>query len=180
MIVILGGGGHSKVLIEALRYRADSALDRISVMNFHTDFDSLERTIPKDTFLKLVNGVGLMDARKIVYAYAKSKPYRNQSVIHPSAVISSDGDSIFGDGLQAMAGAVIQPGCKIGHNVLVNTGAQIDHDCIIGDHCHIAPGAILCGGVTVGEGAFIGAGAVIPEGRKIPDNAFVPAGTVFK
>ena len=182
MIVILGNGGHSRVLMEALnaqlrilRYKPHE----VSSVEFHSDFDNIEKKYPRDSF-KLVNGVGSMGARKTVYNYIRTKTYENPKIIHPSAVVSRDEGRIFGDGLQVMAGALIQPGCKIGHNVLINTGAQIDHDCIIGDHCHIAPGAILCGGVTVGEGAFIGAGAVIPEGRKIPDNAFVPAGTVFK
>ena len=79
-----------------------------------------------------------------------------------------------------MAGAIIQPGARIGCNVLVNTRAVVEHDCMVGDHAHIAPGAFLlrchcrsaktpmsararsfCVGVNVGAGSVVAAGAVV-------------------
>ena len=77
-----------------------------------------------------------------------------------------------------MAGAIIQPGARIGRNVLVNTRAVVEHDCQIGDHCHIAPGAVLCGGVSVGEGAHVGAGAIVLGGVKLGAGSVVAAGAV--
>jgi len=77
-----------------------------------------------------------------------------------------------------MAGAVVQAGCRIGENVIVNTRASIDHDCDIEAHAHVAPGAVLSGCVHVGERAHIGAGATVIQGLTIGAGAIVGAGAV--
>ena len=164
MIIILGKGGHAKVCAEALRSHSREIL-----FEFRTTEDQISVND------EVIIGIGDIKIRRSLF-----EKYRWQvlSLAHPSSVIASDYKPNLG--IQIMAGAIIQPGCKIDENVLINTRASVDHDCIIGSHVHIAPGAILCGGVTVRDGAFIGAGAIIPEGRNVPADAFVPAGTVFK
>ncbi len=161
-MIVLGNGGHAKVCADVVR-----------LMNLgepqHRNF-SLDQNFSCEWY---VIGVGDMATRKALYGRLAD---RLHWLWHPSAIVSSDLRR--GRGAQIMAGAIIQPGCKIGHNVLINTRASVDHDCTIGDHVHIAPGAILCGNVTVGEGAFIGAGAVVTEGKVVPPNSFCNAGTV--
>ena len=176
MIVILGNGGHAKVCGEVV-YCQHPNEDV-----FYEEFD-INTGIRPDMRARYVIGVGDLTLRRELFTRFSRVGMGMIGIRHPSAVLPTFQryiDFCANRCIQIMAGAIIQPGCKIGVNVIINTGAQIDHDCVIGSHSHIAPGAILCGGVTVGKGAFIGAGAVIPEGRKIPDNAFVPAGTVFK
>jgi len=75
-----------------------------------------------------------------------------------------------------MAGVVIQPGCAIGENSIINTRAGVDHDCRIGHDVHVAPGATLCGTVTVEDGAFIGAGATVIQGLRVGARAVVECG----
>jgi acetyltransferase EpsM len=48
-----------------------------------------------------------------------------------------------------VAGAVINPGVKLGENVIVNTCASVDHECVIEDGAHICPGVHLGGKVSV-------------------------------
>ena len=95
------------------------------------------------------------------------------TVIHPSAVISSS--AIIGIGTAIMAGAVVQAGARIGKHCIINTCASVDHDCIIGDYAHIAPGAHLCGHVEVGEGALVGVGVGIAPMCKVPAWTLVKA-----
>lgn len=170
MIVILGNGGHAKVCREAFHawmyHPRNPSIIKSECVEF--DIDALPDA------KKYVIGVGDMKLRRALYGMIGD---RLVPVFHPSAVMPEYHHP--GPGFQLMAGAIVQPGCTIGNNVLINTRASVDHDCIIGDHVHIAPGAILCGGVTVGEGTFIGAGAIIPEGREVPAGAFVKAGSVF-
>ena len=78
-----------------------------------------------------------------------------------------------------MAGVVIQPGCAIGENSILNTSVGVDHDCQIGRDVHVAPGATLCGTVTVDDGAFIGAGATVIQGLRIGARAMVGAGVTL-
>ena len=85
---------------------------------------------------------------------------------------------IFEDAAQIMRGVILDPGAKLGVNVLLNTGCQVDHDCIVGHHCVIGPGAILCGGVTLGAECAIGAGAIILQDVKLEARTKVPAGTL--
>lgn len=84
-------------------------------------------------------------------------------------------DSFIGDGTVIMAGAIVQPGCKIGKHVILNTGCSVDHDCVIGDYVHIAPGAHLCGNVTVGDGTLVGTGVCIAPNTVIPPWSLVKA-----
>ncbi len=93
--------------------------------------------------IEIVNAVGsvtLPVARKAVFTAFKMRGYSFATVIHPTAIISPYAE--LAEGVQVMAGAVIQPGCHIGCNTIINTRVSIDHDCTIGDHVHIAPSIV--------------------------------------
>lgn len=127
----------------------------------------------------LVNGLGSVGstaARAGLYRHFKNLGYTFASVIHPSAIIA--GDAGLAEGVQIMAGAVIQTGSSIGANTIINTRAGVDHDCVIAEDVHVAPGATLSGMVRIGAGAHIGAGATIVQNVGIGSNAVVGAGAV--
>jgi UDP-perosamine 4-acetyltransferase len=129
--------------------------------------------------IQLVNGlgsVGLPIIRQRLYERFKGLGYNFATIVHPSAVVASD--VVIGEGAQIMAGAVIQPSCRIGINSIINTRASVDHDCIIGDHAHIAPGVTLSGGVSVGACSHIGTGAMVIQGLSIGNGCLVAAGAV--
>lgn len=133
---------------------------------------------PAET-IHLVNGVGSVRVnprRRQLFEHFKSKGYRFASVVHPSAIIATD--VVLSEGAQIMAGAVIQAGCHVGMNTVINTGSVVDHDCHLGDHVHISPGATLSGGVRVGENAHVGTGATVIQGIQIGRNSLVAAGAV--
>lgn len=105
-------------------------------------------------------------------------------VVHPTAILSADLEC--GLAPQIMAGVIVQPRCKLGDFVVLNTGCQIDHDCVIDDFAVIAPGAVLTSRIHVKAKAYIGANAtILPGGRQgrepmltIGENAIVGAGSV--
>lgn len=186
--IIIGSGGHAKVLIEALL--ASSAVikgivdsnpmlagSRILGVPVLGGDDVVVEFTPSQ--IQLVNGVGsigLPNLRQRLYERFKILGYDFATVIHPSAVVTSD--VILGEGSQVMAGAVIQPGSHIGCNTIINTRASVDHDCIIGDHVHISPGVTLSGGVDIGAGSHIGTGATLIQGISIGCGCLVAAGAV--
>lgn len=187
-VIIIGGGGHAKVLIDALLLNkviilgiVDSDLSQkgnsilgISVIG---DDDVVFKYEPGK--IQLVNGigsVGLPIKRQRVFDKFKGMGFTFASVIHPSAVIASDAE--VREGAQIMAGAIIQLGSRIGKNSIVNTKASVDHDCIIGDHVHIAPGVTISGGVRVGNGVHIGTGAIVIQGINIADGSLIGAGSL--
>ncbi len=187
-VLIVGGGGHAKVLIEALRLRserilgileADPAMVGTEVLGVRVIGDDGELAIHPAASILLVNAIGSVNrptARSAVFMKFKEKGYSFATVIHPSAVVASD--AILGEGAQIMAGAVIQPGSRIGRNTIVNTNASVDHDCLIGDHVHLSPGVTLSGGVRVGDSVHVGTGATVIQGVTIGRNSLVGAGSV--
>lgn len=129
--------------------------------------------------VELVNGIGSVgdtSLRTIIFNKFKNLGYSFRSVIHPRAIVAENCD--FGEGVQVMAGTVINTGTKIAADTIVNTGAVIDHDGNIGSHVHIAPGVTISGGVQVGDGSHIGTGATIIQGVTIGERALVGAGAV--
>ena len=182
-IVVLGAGGHARVVVDALQCAG------LQVKGLVAPAEG-DRAVPGAPYLgtddalagkpgsvSLANGIGSVaepGRRAEVFERYSRLGFSFVQVIHTSATIARSAE--LGEGAQVMAGAVIQPAAKLGRNVLVNTRASVDHDCVIGDHVHIAPGATLSGGVVVGARAHIGAGAVVLQGRKVGDGAVIGAG----
>ena len=186
-IIVLGAGGHSKVLIEALRMSDRPILgitdpNKIKASEFYGikvlgDDDAVLKYSPDEVLL--VNGIGIMPDNNIRFKInqrMKENGFLFTSVIHPSAVIASDVE--INEGTQIMAGVVIQPGVHIGQSCIINTGVIIDHDCVINDGCHLAPGVSLSGNVTVGRRTHIGTGASIIQAITIGEGCIVAAGSV--
>jgi len=189
LILILGAGGHAKVLIDCLLHQSNVTIIGI-LDNDTTCFDKeilgigvlgaedkLKDYSPNQ--VQLINGLGSIDIpthRKNIFNKFKTLGYRFFSVIHPTACVANC--SQLSEGVQILAGSIIQPGCKIGNNVIVNTRATIDHDCHIADHVHLAPAVAMSGNVVVGEESHIGTGAVIVQGITIEAKCLVAAGAV--
>lgn len=187
-VIVIGAGGHAKVLIDALRSRAVPLLGIVEADSRRHGQMLLDVPIVGDDdavlgmaadSLLLVNGVGsvrVSAARRRLYESFKAKGYRFATVVHVSAIVAAD--VALAEGAQIMAGSVLQTGSRIGENAIINTRVAVDHDCEIGNHVHVSPGATLCGGVVVGDGAHIGAGATVIQGVRIGSNCMVAAGAV--
>jgi sugar O-acyltransferase (sialic acid O-acetyltransferase NeuD family) len=185
-VIVVGGGGHAKVLVSALLLQNKRILGFVDLNPSlppllgvpHLGDDSRVFLHTPDQ-VQLVNAVGSIDStvlRRTVFEKFRDKSYIFESVIHPSAIIAPEVQ--IADGVQIMAGAVVQPGSHVGCNVIINTGARVDHDCSIEAHAHISPGVTLSGNVLIGEGVHVGTGATIIQGIKIGAAAVVGAGAV--
>ena len=111
-----------------------------------------------------------------IYTMLKDAGLTPVSVIHPNTIIAKNAE--IGEGVQMMAGAIIQPEAIIGKACIINTRASIDHECILGDGVVIAPGAVLCGSVKVKNNAWVAAGATVLPWLTIGENVVVGAGAV--
>ena len=184
-IVIVGGGGHARVLLDILRLRKQVITGYTDVKvrapmplkYLGDDAAFIKKHSPREVVL--VNGigsVGLPQARREVYERFKKAGFVFLSVIHPRAVIASD--AVLGEGVQAMAGTVVNTGARAGENVIINTLSSVDHDSNIGAHTHIAPGVTVCADVHIGEGCHAGTGAKFIQGLRIGDGVLICAGAV--
>ena len=187
-VILLGAGGHAKVLLDILLEQnievlgivekdgADLPSDMYGIPVIGTDSDVQQYQPDK---VGLVNGIGSIGPtalRQKVYEKFRRQGYCFPQVIHPGAVVSRRAE--LGEGVQIMAGAVVNIGTRVKENSIINTNASVDHDCLIGAHVHIAPGVTLSGGVTVGNGSHIGTGASVVQGIEIGANVIVGAGAV--
>ena len=186
-IIIIGGGGHTRVLI-GMAQAAGLAIKGVITSNaallgeFILDVPVLgleDEVALEPASVLLVNGVGNRASRRgsglqpraAIYQRYRARGFDFLPLVSNHAVVQPH--VIMGEGVQVMPGAVVEPGAIIGEDVIINTRATIDHDVIIYPHCHVAPGAVLCGNVVVGEETHIGSGAVVIQGIRIFCNVVV-------
>ena len=189
-IIILGSGGHAKVVADTLKLLGKQVLGFVT-----NDNDSLKKILDinilgDDSILDkysnidvdLANGIGSIPydvTRWDVAKRMRNKDFRFPTFIHPTAFISSDVS--LDEGVQIMAGATIQTGTSIGMDTIINTAVAIDHDCSIGKNCHLAPGTVCSGGVSIKRGVHIGTGSVIIQNITIGKDTNIAAGsTLYK
>lgn len=186
-IVIVGAGGHAKVVIEVIRagglfeivgvvdQQADRADRPLDLPFLGDDAVLFDRAIPAECVAIGVGVPRVGGERPALFRRLRSCGYDVPALVHPSAIVAG---ATIGDGVQIMARAVVQPGTSIGENCIINTAAVVEHDCCVEADAHIAPGATLGGGVSVGAGAMVGLGASVLPGLKIGHGATVGAGAV--
>ena len=118
-VIVLGAGGHAKVIVESLRRCSITIIGltdiapgkkgaNLSGAPVIGDDTAVLGYRPEDVLL--ANGIGstgLPEERRRIFEGFKEKGYMFASVLHPSAVVSSD--VLVSEGAQVMAGAVIQP-----------------------------------------------------------------------
>lgn len=180
--VLVGAGGHAKVLVETIRAHGGA----VSCYVDARDADWLDaRRKASDAEAQpadgpIVLGIGGMtlkalDRRLDLYLSYRRRGFSAQPLVHNAAWISASAS--IGAGTVVLAGAVVQPAVRIGEAAIVNTGAIVEHDSVIGDGTHVAPGAIVLGNCRVGRCCMIGAGAVLLPDTEVPDNTLVAAAT---
>ena len=183
-IVLLGAGPHARMLAAFLTHMGHTirgciapAPEPESGLDWLGPDEKLSTLLgPGDLVINGIGSVAAINARRRAFEAAVAAGARFMDFRHPSAI--SHADAEFGVAAQVFAGAIVQPGCRIGSNVLLNTGAIIEHNVQIGDHCHVAPGACLGGGVIVGEAVHVGAGAVVLQGLNLGSRSVIGAGAV--
>lgn len=187
-VLILGAGGHARVVAAALLGAGRELVGYVDADESLWGTNSLGGQVlggderladfsPRK--ISLANGIGsvrLPILRRKVFERAKQLGFVFGAVIHPQSCVSPH--AVLGEGVQVMAGAVVQAGARIGENCIINSGAVIDHDCVLGGHVHVAPGATLSGGVIIGNNCHIGTGAVMINGVTLGADSVVGAGAV--
>jgi len=182
-LVIVGAGGHARVVLEALLPRL--AVGHLSPeptddrrLGAHLGGDDAIATLA-DGGHAFALGLGFVDAagaRRRAGVLDLLADAELVTIIHASAAISPS--ATVGAGTFVAAAAVLGTDVQVGRAAIVNTGAVVDHDCVIGDNAHVAPGVTLSGGITVGANTLIGAGATVIQGVTIGASVVVGAGAV--
>jgi len=187
-IVLIGGGGHCKVVISILKkinnfkiagivdnYKSESFISGIKIIGTNDDLKDIYKSCIHNALIT-VGSIKDNTKRYRLFNMAREIGYKFPVIISPEAIV--DGSVKIGEGTVVMPGSIINIDSFIGKNCIINTGTIIEHDCKIGDYCHIAPGVHISGAVNIGELSFIGIGATIIQGITIGKNVTIGAGSV--
>ena len=187
-IVLVGAGGHSKILIDIIKHSYEIVgMTDVDQAKHGGKFYGVDVLGNDDLLIDIyskgirnalvsIGSVGSCSLREKVCAYVKAIGFDMVNAISKNTIIS---DSVaMGYGNAIMDCAIIHADTTIGNNVIINTGSVIEHDCIIEDFVHIAPRAVISGGVFIGRGTHIGVGASVIQGISIEKNCIIGSGAV--
>jgi UDP-perosamine 4-acetyltransferase len=184
-VVIVGSGGHSKVVIELVR--AEGKYQILGCTGL-AEGGFVLGDVPilgKDAVLPAVLAQGVKSAfvaigdnrlRVRLLTQVSEMGFELINAVSPNAVVSPS--ATLGRGIAIMAGAVINASTQIGDGAIINTNAGVDHDCCIGNGVHIGPGSALAGNVEVGRESFLGIATCVLPGVRIGSRAVIAAGSV--
>lgn len=188
-LLLLGGGGHCKSIIDSLSgcntYAGIGIVEKsgivpapilgIPVVGTDEDLAKLKREGYTDAFVSL-GSIGNTSNRRKLFGLISSLGFDIPNIIDSSAVVSRN--SIMGRGLFIGKHAVVNAGSILGDGVIINSSATIEHDCTIGSFAHVSPGVVLCGNVTIGEDAHIGAGCIVRQQVQIGSRSMIGMGSI--
>ncbi|NQT32341.1 MAG: acetyltransferase [Candidatus Omnitrophica bacterium] len=188
-IILIGGGGHCKVVIDAVRLSGEYEIEGIIDPGLEPGSDVMGVPVlggdeilaevynkgVKNAFIA-VGSVGDCTIRKAIHKKIKGVGFNVPVIRHPETVVANDVE--LGEGSFVAASVTINTGTKIGENVIINTSSSIDHDCQIGDFAHISPGTILSGEVRIGDSSHIGAKSVVNQVISIGEECIIGSGSV--
>ena len=184
-VLVLGAGGHAKVVIESLRacgrevvgvLDADPTPRKVAGAPVIGSDDALERLRAEGMACAFV-ALGGNALRARLGARLRSLGYALADAVHPSATLSPS--VALGEGVAVMAGACLNADTRVGDFAIVNTGSTVDHDGDLGEACHVAPRCGLAGNVTLGARAFLGVGCSVIPDVTIGADAVVGAGAAI-
>jgi len=184
-VVIVGSGGHAKVVIELIRaegrYQVKGCtglgesgfvLGDVPILGTDSVLPAMLANGAKKAFV----AIGDNHLRLRLLAQVLEMGFELINAVSPNAVVSPS--ATLGRGIAIMAGAIINASAEIGDGAIINTNAGVDHDCRIGRGAHIGPGSTLAGNVEIGCESFLGARTCVIPGVRIGSRAIVGAGSV--
>ncbi len=182
-LVIVGAGGHARVLIELCRAHggfeivgvvAQAGPPSLLGLKLLGDESLLESLRAQGVEAACV-GVGDNATRLRIGQRLRALGFALPPLAHPSAFLAPS--ALLGPGAVVMARAVLGTEARAESLAILNTGAIADHDVVLGEASHAAPGTVLAGHASLGARALLGAGAAVRPGITIGADAVIGAGS---
>lgn len=190
-ILVYGGGGHGKALIDLLRalgiYRLVGVIDDgippgeiILGLPILGGADRLAELYTQGVRLAVnaVGGIGNLAVRIQVFENLAKAGFACPAVVHPRAFVEPSAQ--LSPGVQVFPLAYVGSEARLGYGCIVNSGAIVSHECQLGDYANISPGAILAGQVQIGPGALVGMGTTINLRVRVGAGARIGNGSTVK
>ena len=187
-VVIWGASGHAKVIANILEmnssYELLGFLDDVSPERKGQNFYGKRILGGREQLFSLRDknvkhialGIGNCLARKELGSFLVEHGFSPLTVCHPTYSVASNVE--IGQGTAILAGAVIDPACRIGNYCIINNNSVICHDTVVQDAVHICPGVHVAGKVTIGLASWIGIGSCVSDHVSIGARSYIGAGSV--
>ncbi len=165
-LLLLGSGGHGKVVEEIARSMFDSEGKPLYSCIDYLD-DKSESAIGKISDLPVIGqnydyvfcAIGNNHTRRELIHSIKENGFKMPILIHQSAYISPTAKIETGTIIEPKA--IINTDARIGEGCIISLNAIIDHDAIIGNYSHINAGAICKAGSIIDDEQKIDCGEVV-------------------
>jgi acetyltransferase EpsM len=190
-IIIYGGGGHGKALIDLIRFLSAYPIAGIvddgipisaDIMGEHVLGGSvvLKKLIAAGVHLaaNAVGGIGNITSRINVFENLIRAGFSCPTLVHPTAFVETS--ATLSEGVQVMPLAYVGSDSHVGYGAIINTGAIVSHDCTVGEYANLSPGAILAGEVSIGEATLVGMGVTVNLRVKIGGRSRIGNGATVK
>ena len=187
-IILVGGGGHCKSVIDAAESAGFTILgildkpeevgNQVLVYKVIGTDDDIPKYVDKAEFVITVGQIKSSAIRHKIAERIEKAGGKFATIIASDATVSKY--ATIGEGTVILHKCVVNPDAKIGCNSIINTMVNIEHEVEIGDFCHISTGTLVNGMSKVGNDTFVGSGSVLYNCVKVASNSIITAGSVIR
>ncbi len=190
-VIIYGGGGLSKMIIETVRvlgtYQIVGVID--DNMKKGTDVIGtpviggvglLPQLVENGIRLAInsVGGIGNYITRLDIFQILAKEGFVCPAIVHPSAHI--DPSARLDPGVLVLAQSYVSGNAVIGMGSLINNSVVVSHDCVLGVCTNLSPGSKIAGDVIIEDFAQIGMNATVNIGVKVGKECLIGNGATIK
>ena len=183
--IVLGTGGHSRVILSLLAAVRTHEILEIIELGVARESDSImgKPITPfynhitkycKQGGIDFFLAIGDVRVRKSWWERLTKLGMSMPNLISPYAIIDETAE--LGQGNVICARSFLGPFTKIGNNNLINTGVIVEHEVNLGNHCHLAPASLVAGRSQISDLCFVGAGSTIIDKVMVAMGTIVGAG----
>lgn len=157
-LLIVGAGGHGKVVAEVAR---DCGYEEIGFLDDNSD-EAIGKISEMQKFTYLYKeafvAIGNNQVRGEIISRLENEGYEIPVLMHPTAYISRTAKLRKGTVVEPKA--IVNANADIGEGCIISVGAIVDHDTKLEECVHVNAGAIVKAGTTVKQLQKIDAGEV--------------------
>lgn len=190
-VIIYGGGGLSKMIIEAVRvlgtYQIEGIVD--DSMKKGTDVigspvlggaEVLPELAARGIRMAVnsVGGIGDFQVRLNVFHTLAEAKFICPAIVHPTAHV--DPSARLAPGVLVLAQSYVSGNARVGMGTLINNSVVVSHDNVIGACVNLSPGVMLAGDVVIDDCAQLGMNVNVNIGVHIGKYARIANGATIK
>jgi acetyltransferase EpsM len=190
-VIIYGGGGLSKMIIETVR--ALSVYQIVGIIDDNMEPGKMIIGSPVlggaeimpdlyqqgiRTAVNSVGGIGNYKIRLNVFQQLANAGFICPAIVHPTAHI--DPSARLEAGVLVLAQSYVSGSAVVGMGTLINNSVVISHDCILGVCTNFSPGAMIAGDAVIGDFTQIGMNATVNIGVKVGRECLIGNGATIK